>query len=419
MKFQNAILIALGVVNVVAPAIATAQVTGDRGRNTGVLDRPRPEFDAVPLRAGAFELRPRLTMQVENNSNVLYADSGLSQSDTIISVLPSIDINSTWSRHGFALQAGADSNFHSDFGRDDRTNTFIASQGRIDVGTATAINLGVRFADEREGRGFLPIPDQAAELGKATTFTGSAGIVTTLNRVRASADVSLGDYGYDPVPRIGGGFFDQRFRDRKENRITGRVEYALSPDTALLAQVSNTSVDFRELGGPTRDYSNSEALVGANFDLSSLMRGEVAVGWLNQEFDAPGASSQDGLGLRAALDWFPTRLTTIGAFATRTNDPSWDPRSASTETTTFGANLNQEIRRNILLGLRMETGARDYRGIDRSDDFLRAGVSATYLVNRRFRLGAGIDYTNETSSGRFTGPEYAATRALVSLTFQP
>ena len=294
-----------------------------------------------------------------------------------------------------------------------------ASQGRIDVGTATAINLGVRFADEREGRGFLPIPEQAAELGKASAVTGAAGIVTTLNRVRLSADVNVGDYSYDPVPRIGGGSFDQRFRDRKEDRLTGRVEYALSPDTALLAQVATTSVDFREIGGPTRDYRNTEALVGANFELSSLMRGEVAVGWLSQEFDARGASSQDGLGLRAAVDWFPSRLTTIGAFAARTNDPSWDPRSASTETTTFGANVNQEVRRNLLLGLRLETGARDYRGIDRSDDFLRAGVNATYLVNRRFRLGAGIDYTNETSSGRLTGPEYAATRALVSLTFQP
>ncbi len=419
MKIQNAIVIALGVVNIAAPAIATAQVTGDRGRNTGVLDRPRPEYDAAPIRVGAFELSPRLTTRIESNSNVLYADSGRARSDTIITLAPTIDLNSTWSRHGFALQAGVDSNFHSDFGRDDRTNTFIASQGRIDIGTSTAINLGLRYADERETRAFLPVPDQAAELGKSTSFTGSAGFVTTLNRVRLSAEASSGDFSYDPVPRLGGGAFDQRFRDRTEDRLTSRIEYALSPDTALLAQASTSRVDFRELGGPTRDYRNTELLAGANFDVASLMRGEIAIGWLQQEFKAPGVASQDGLGLRAAVDWFPSRVTTVGAFAARTNEPSWDPRSAATETTTYGATLNQEVRRNLLLGLRVETGSRDYRGIDRNDEFVRAGVNTTYLINRRLRLGAGIDYTNETSGGRLTGPEFAATRALVSLTFQP
>jgi hypothetical protein len=419
MKIQNAIVIALGVVHIAGPAIATAQVTGDRGRNTGVLDRPRPEYDAAPIRVGAFEWAPRLTTRIESNSNVLYADSGRAKSDTIITLAPTIDLNSTWSRHGFALQAGVDSNFHSDFSRDDRTNTFIASQGRIDIGASTAVNLALRYADERESRAFLPAPEQAAGLGKSSSFTGSAGVVTTVSRVRLSAEASSGEFTYDPVPRLGGGAFDQRLRDRKENRFSGRIEYALSPDTALLAQASSSRVDFRELGGPTRDYRNTELLAGANFDVASLMRGEIAIGWLQQENEAPGVASQDGLGLRAAVDWFPSRTTTIGAFAARANEPSWDPRSASAETTTYGANLNQEVRRNLLIGLRLETGSRDYRGIDRSDAFVRTAFNATYLINRRLRLGAGVDYTHETSGGRLTGPEYAATRALVSLTFQP
>ncbi|MBL7599222.1 outer membrane beta-barrel protein, partial [Escherichia coli] len=71
-----------------------------------------------------------------------------------------------------------------------------------------------------------------------------------------------------------------------------------------------------------RDSSGYEALVGVNFEVGAVARGELAVGYISQEYDSAAFSNIDGFGARAQVQWFPTELTTFTVTGSRTIEDS-------------------------------------------------------------------------------------------------
>src|SRR5271154_7133024 len=57
---------------------------------------------------------------------------------------------------------------------------------------------------------------------------------------------------------------------------------------------------------------------GANFDITHLIRGEIQLGYLDQQYVSSVFETIRGLSAKAQLEWFPTQLTTVTATALRT-----------------------------------------------------------------------------------------------------
>ncbi|MEO1015991.1 MAG: outer membrane beta-barrel protein, partial [Pseudomonadota bacterium] len=148
-----------------------------------------------------------------------------------------------------------------------------------------------------------------------------------------------------------------------------------------------------------RDSENFEVEAGVDFELASLIRGDIAVGYLRTEFDDPALSAITGVSADAIFEWFVTQLTTVTLNATRQVDASGLVETAGRTTTVLGAQVDHELLRNVLLNARVEYTDFDFQDIDRQDDRIQLGAGALYKLNRRVQFTADYRYRDENSSG--------------------
>src|SRR5262245_52907068 len=115
---------------VLVPTLATAQNAPVDERGVGVKQRVKPEYEPLGIRAGAFMIRPSITVAAEYNDNIFATDgtpiasggSGTEESDWIYRITPSVDIRSDWSRNQLGLQASLTDSKYQDFDGEDHTD---------------------------------------------------------------------------------------------------------------------------------------------------------------------------------------------------------------------------------------------------------------------------------------------------------
>lgn len=389
----------------------------DRGRNQSVAERPRPEYDPAGVQVRAFFLRPELVSEVGFNDNV-FAEENNEDSDIYLSLRPRLEGESTWSRHGARFAVGAERTFFNDTPKNDEFSPYAEGELRLDIGRDGAISLGGRTANDSEGR---TSPDQPAAALSPVEYDLNEvvlGARYTFNRVRVSARALSRDLDYEDALTAAGVVLDQDDRDRTEREISVRGEYALSPSLALIAEAGANTREY-DLNPPAvsvnRESNGRFYTVGANFDLTRLARGEVTVGYLEQEYKDATIGDIDGLAVNARLDWFPTDRTTVGFTASRTVAETGLTFAAGAEQTAVGVRVDHELRRNVILSGALSAGARDYQGIDREDDLRRGELSVRYLVNRRVELRAGYAMESQSSEGAARDRDFDVGSGFVAL----
>lgn len=399
-KFLTASVLAIA--TALAAPIAMAQVAGDRGRNEAVMDRPRPEFDARTLRAGALEIRPTLDVVAESNSNVFAAERN-EESDTVISLRPRLDANTTWSRHQLGFTASADAYRYNDFDTEDRTNWFVQGRARLDVRRGTQVYARAGLDEFSIDRTAFDVVAGAREPIQARTAELAIGGRSALGRVRLGVEVRQRDFDFDNGVTATGVVIPQNQRDRSERELLVRSEFGLSPDTAIVGQAIFNERDYDRQPpsvATNRDSDGYEALVGFNTDVSKLARGELTIGYAKQDYQDRGVGQIEGFATRGRLEWFPTQLTTVTLNARRNIEEVEVGRVASALVGAVGVRVDHELRRNVILSAGLEGSQADFKGLDRNDDRIAATVGAMYLINRNAELRAGYEFVNNKSDGR-------------------
>ncbi len=392
----------------------------DRGRNQSVNERARPEFDSKGLRLGAIVLRPELTAEAGTDSNVFY-QAASEQDDTVFALKPRLRAETDWVRHSLRAEAGLDDLRYSDNDSENHTDVFVRGEGRLDVRRGTYLTLGGGQERLTEARGDPDSPGTAAKPIRLEIRAAYAGAVHTFNRARVSLRLDRTNLNYKDAPLTGGGVADQDQRDHTTTTATGRVEYAISPDTAVVAQVAANTRDY-ELQPPRagfdRDSEGVSYLVGVNTDLTNLIRGELIAGYLYQDYDDPALETARGLALEANIAYFATPLTTLTFKARRRIDETLTAAASSYAATEADLRIDHELRRNILLTAGVGMLNRDFQGASRDDEILLADAGARFLLNRRIELGARWRYERQDSSGPIADPDYDVNRFTVSATLR-
>jgi hypothetical protein len=393
-----------------------------RDRNVSVRQRPHPGYEALGVREGAFMIWPKLNTTVEYNSNIFATSSG-AQTDTVWHVSPEVDLTSNWSRHALDAYVRATINRFSDFTSENTEDYSVGAQGRLDVLRNAQINGGANWNRLTEPR------TSAASLGQAkpvqyelsSTFVSGA---REFNRLRVSGRVDAQNFIYLNE----NGNRQQHDRDHLLTVLTGRADYAVSPDTAIFVQVAGNNRDYRLSGTPSvlatypgfqnRDSKGVEALVGANFELSALLRGEIGVGYLKQSYDNTNFKDISGLGARAQVEWFPTQLTTVTLTGSRTVEDAGIIGASGYLSTNVGAQVDHELLRNVIVSGQASYGNDDYRGVDRQDKRYGGGVSATYLLNRSLGVTVGYNHFKQNSRGAAGSGDFTVDKVGATLTLQ-
>lgn len=392
----------------------------DRGKNTSVLQRERPEYQAQGVRAGSFLLYPKLELGAGITDNAYQVDTN-KDGDVYALIAPSIAANSNWSTHELNFNAGARlRRFASETPRNE-TNYNVDVSGRLDATRSLNFNTLLRTSRSTEARSSAASPQDAAEAIQFQQTTASIGGTFAGARIRGQVAVSVDDFNFSDVRAFSGATINQQGRDQTLLRTTARGEYAVSPDTSLFLQGGYTDTSYRRpltLGIPNRDSTEWNVIGGASFDLSALIRGGIGVGYLRRSYEAPIYRDISGLAAEARVEYFPTQLTTVGLNVRRTVQDSAFGTSSGFFATAAALRVDHELLRNVLLNAQVGYEQDDFVDQESRSKIFRYSVGGRYLLNRNFGFGLVVGRDNRSARGTVGLRAFDETRALLSIVLQ-
>jgi hypothetical protein len=410
---NTAALTGVAVAAFCAPTFANAQVDE---RNVSVRERQKPEYEPLGIRAGSFMVRPEITGEVEFNDNVLATPTN-EQDDVIFRVMPSLQVRSDWSRNALGLKARLVNWSYQDFSNEDHTDWDVSGDFRLDVGARGSVTLNAGVGVDHDSRLNAASPAGSDDPVEFSTSTFGILAEQEFNRFKLSGSVDYDEYDYDDVSVLGVPI-DQDYRDFQQTEYTVRGDYALPSGGAVFLEgayntreYDNTVAFFTPV--LVQDSDGYKALIGARLDLTNVLRGEAAVGYLKQKYDDPRLPDASGLAARADLQWFLTGVTTIGFGGSREVGESGIVGSPGVLSSAVYARVDHELRRNIVLSGDVAFRDYEYKGFDRSDEIVQAGVGADYLANRNLRFGVAYRYDDRQSDGLFAGTDYSVNRFIL------
>jgi hypothetical protein len=404
------------------PGSAAAQSASyfDRNNNVSVLERPRPDYQAVGINVGAFQLFPAVTGTESYNDNILAAPTN-TISDWITTINPSVDLRSNWSRNALELTASDTSNFYATNTSEDTNDYNVNLFGRWDTGFESNFSGGFGYGHAAIPRGSeLTVEDTLTPV-EYDSVTANVGAVQTLNRLRFTESLVFGRIAYDnSTDTIGNPLLLSQL---DSNQVVAGVKasWAISPDIALFL---NGFYNVRRYDNTPpavpldRNSSGYEATVGADFDITRLIRGQAQVGYLSQDYQSPVFHRVAGPVVHANLEYFLSALTTVTLHADRRVVDDVDPVAVSFLQTQGGAQVDHELLRNVILSGRASYETDDFTGVPRDDRVTTASARATYLMNRRLGLTAAYSFIDRQSTGLAHVGSYETNVISLSLVFQ-
>lgn len=435
MSFVRTGLAVLASLGAVAHAgVVSAQATGNsirsaqarsidmfaRDRAVAVRDRPHPEYEALGLPVGMFTLYPKVQFDAEFNDNI-YATATGAEDDIVFRIKPELSLESGWSRHMLNAYARGAINRYDEFDTENSEDFGVGASGRIDITRASNIAMGADYAELTEPRTSSNAPASTAEpiqYDMAQAFLAASRVS---GRLKLSARGDYRTFDYQDGLTLAGAPVDQDNRDRDVGSLSGRADYAFSPATAFFVQVTGNERTYdvaSSLAAPNRDSSGYEVLAGVNFEAGAVARGEIAAGYIKQDFDEDAYSDIDGFGARAQLQWFPTELTTFTVAATRTIEDAGVSGSGGYLSSGLSLSVDHELLRNVILSGSATYSTDEYNGIDRDDDRFSASIGGTYLLNRNIGLSLMASHLEQSSDGADAGADFDVNRVMFSVVTQ-
>lgn len=394
----------------VAPTLAqtadTAAVVEDyysRNKYVAVTDRPQEEFDPVPMRWGSFFVQPKLGLSAAADSN-LFASSGEEKSDVIAQIGASLDARSNWNNHSLQFSVSGRQNEYMDVSSESNFDFRSRVKGQLDVSRAFALLGEAYYEDRTEERTQIANRVTNVRPIQFEIAGAKAGLGYKNGRTRLAANLHVQQRDYDDGRDVNGLEFDQDFRDRNITTAVVSATYAITPNLAVFGQGRTTE---REYDFPTiidgvefnRDSSGYDIQGGVDFELNSLLRGNLGVGYLEEDRDDERFQDIDGLSVDGLVQWFPTQIVTVTGTAARRSVDQGLIEEPSAIATKVGLLVDYEVRRNLILSVAGEVSSLDFDSSDRSEDLLNFSLSATYKLNRRAELEAFARIVDRDTSG--------------------
>jgi hypothetical protein len=385
---------------------ASASRAGDiftHDQNVAVLDRPHPEYDPIGIRAGAFEIYPKVLGDVSYDDNV-FATPADPLGDALFKVEPGVTIKSDWNQNAFSLEANGVLRRYATYGLQNSDEYSVTGAGVLDVRHDLTVTTGASHA-----RVLLTRDTDAYATDSLTPLlydvtTTRLGVVKTFNRLKLTAGGVFEDYRYHDGLTRNLTPLDATFRDRDTFAGSLRADYALSGNVALFAQETVTHSTYNRT--KFRNHDQTETLVGPSFVLTHLISAEIGVGYLTSDFADPAARSVGNFTARAKIEYFPTELITVTLTADQAVIDSGLPTSPAYLSRASDLEADYELLRNLIISAKVGAIWNRYEVIDRYDRDFNASLAATWRINRGLDFGLGYNRLQRGSSGAAAGRRF-------------
>ena len=363
-----------------------------------VIERPRPEVEALGGRVGQFLVFPSISLAEQYDDNV-FSTTNNTVDDFITIVRPSVRVKSDWNNHELnAFGWGAIARYASESDENWADAAFGADY-RHDIARSTAANVGFKFARLHEDRSSTE-DVSGAEPTTYTLMEPNVGATHKFGRFKVGVDGSLRKFNFSDTDAVNGGTINNDDRDRNEWQGGVRLGYEIRPEYEAFVRSSYNVRKYSDAvddNGFDRDSNGYEMVVGTAANLTDLVVGEVFVGYRSQDFDDSRLSTVSGVGGGANLTWSVTKLTSVSGYLTRTVEDTTEVNTSGYFLTRLGVQVDHELLRNLLIGASGGYAVSDYEGISRTDDTYSAGAYVKYLTNRYLDLSAQYQYAKRES----------------------
>jgi hypothetical protein len=379
-----------------AAAMASLVAYGAEGQepdpNVGVTSRPRPDYDALGIRAGGFLIYPSTSINGQYNDNI-FATKDNEEDDFIFTFSPQIAVRSNFPRHSLDFTVQSDVGRYVDHTDENFWDYNAEVGGRLDITRSNRLTAAARFGREHEERDDPEDPgaDVTREPVEYYVFGGDLGFEQDFNRFNFGllGTFDRRDYNEEDPD------LDEDERDRNLYGARLRTGYFISPRINAFLQGGYRREQRDASNRSGRDNDVYTGAVGTAIDFTGLLFGEAFVGWSLQEFDDSQFDSENGLTYGVGLTWNPTQLTSLRLDGAGGFTPS--DVGSSNLSNRIALRVDHELLRNVLIGGQVSYRRDDFQDADRTDNRFDVGPDITYLLNRYLSVGAGYTFTTRDS----------------------
>jgi hypothetical protein len=212
--------------------------------------------------------------------------------------------------------------------------------------------------------------------------------------------------------RIAFGAASQTYRDRWQHRGELHAAYALRSGLSWTGNAWFNRDEYDATSAFTESADSVGGLLGLRLELRDVLELEFGAGWFERRFDS-AAPALDGVALRGALRWQPTRLTRLRAQLSREDEPTAVPGSFGKVRNALEFSLAHDYSRRLSLVASARAAIDDFAAADRQDQIYAGELGAGWLLGRHslLRLTAGV------ASRASDAPIDGFSRHYLSLTF--
>ncbi len=365
-----------------------------------VAERQQPGYAPLGMRVGAFMLNPGIDATAGYTDN-LYATSNDVKSDYYTSIKPSLFVQSNWAVHQLELWTSGELLRYLEY-TDEGTENFDAYiRGKVDIVRGSWFSVKPFYILDHEKRSSPDAVTGGVEPIAVTTEGVDFVAEHKPARLWFRGDATLKKLTFDDSRLSSGGSINNTDRDRQEMLGGLRAGYELTPGYSAFVEGRandrkyDSTVD--DLGF-RRDSSGYELRTGAEIELTGKLKGDVFAGYMWQDYVDSRFENLSTPVFGASLTWNATGLTTVKVKAARTIEETTISNAGGGLRNLFEANIDHELRRNLILSAGGSYSQQEYRGTSRDDDTYELKLKAAYLINRVYKLSGGYTYANRSST---------------------
>jgi len=404
----------LGVASDQDEAFLTGTRASDMTRGVTVLRRARPEFDPVGSQVAGFRLDAAASLRAGLDSNVYRVTDGPSD----VFALGAVDasLRSDWNRHALEVAGALQHRQYASETLRDLTTYGVEARGELDI--SPQARLSGELSHERDARDQLSAEEAVLVLRPVRFDETSASLQGRYEsgRVVLSANGRYEHVDYESSATLDGVVQSLRDRDYDSYMAGAQAGYRFPAGAVAFVSASHEWRRYAFDATPRRDSDMLELLAGLESEITPLLFGRVALGYLRTNFSDPTVSSRNSFAIDTRLDYLLTELTTVHLTARRTMRDAALLDAPATLVTNVRLSADHELLRNVILSPQVLYESADYVGTGQSANLFGGGIDARWLVNRRLRANVSVHYRSRSTENFSVGRDYDSLIGMAGVT---
>jgi hypothetical protein len=383
--------------NFMSPSETTQTISEEQLTQIPVRERPRYGYEPIGYRVGPVFFYPQLLSELRYDSNV-YANSANRRADLAAVLAPKLTITTYSPRFSFKSEIGATIYRYRELHGENHTDAYARFRAHGEIAHDLRVDGAFQAAHLYQDRSDSTTPSNAATPIPFTDIRGEASATKDFNRLSVMVGGSARNLTYENVQSFTGQLLDQSSRNGTILTAFVKPSYEITRDYRLYMLARYNVRNYEGTGTLEHDSNGYDLRGGVQFALTPLILGSVEAGYLQQTFNNPAIPTVNAPLIAGRVKWLVTPLTTISFVADRSVNEMGAPGQEARLDMTYGAVVDHELMRNVILFAGARHINQDFKGTPRKDDLLKFSGGVDYLANRFARVGLQYDFIDRKSN---------------------